>query len=124
MPSRWPTVASVVLNYRAPQDTLACVRSLRASSVLNQQIIIVDNAAAGPEHEQLRSLFDDRVTVLASGGNLGYAAGNNIGIRTLLATGPDFFFVVNPDVEVGPTALEEMLRAAESVPQAGVIGAR
>lgn len=124
MPTRWPSVATVVLNYRSEADTVACVRALRRSTVLNQQLLIVDNAAPGEQHAQLRGLFDERVKVLASGGNLGYAAGNNVGIRTALPSKPDFFFLVNPDVEVSETALEHMLTAADEVPEAGVIGAR
>jgi GT2 family glycosyltransferase len=124
MPSRWPNVATVVLNYRCEEDTLACVRALRTSTMLNQRLIVVDNAALGAEHDRLRARLDDRVTVLASGGNLGYAAGNNVGISAALPDRPDFFFIVNPDVEVTPDALEALLTAAEEVPEAGVIGAR
>lgn len=124
MPTRWPSVATVVLNYRSETDTIACVRALRRSTVLNQTLFIVDNAEPGEEHASLRAQFDERVTVIASGGNLGYAAGNNIGIRAALPSRPDFFFLVNPDVEVSETALEHMLTAADDVPEAGVIGAR
>src|SRR5689334_21724279 len=87
-------VATIVLNYRHTEDTVACLTALQRSTCLDQRFVVVDNAAPGPEHDALRAAVTAAtapaadVAVVASGGNLGYAAGNNLGIRLALGLGP------------------------------------
>ena len=142
-------VATIVLNYRHTEDTVACLTALQRSTCLDQRFVVVDNAAPGPEHDALRAAVTAAtapatdVTVVASGGNLGYAAGNNLGIRLALGLGspaappagppagspegprrPEFVLVVNPDLHVEPTTVERLLAAARAVPDAAAIGPR
>lgn len=119
-----PRVATVVLNYRATQDTVRAVGAVRRSTVLDQLVVVVDNAARGPEHDDLRARLGSGIECLTSGGNLGYAGGNNVGIRFALDREVDFVWVLNPDTEVEPTTLERLLAAADAVPDAGTIGGR
>lgn len=63
-----------------------------------------------------------RVTLIRSGGNLGFAGGCNVGIT---AGGPesfDYFWFLNPDTVVERCALTELLRRAESEPRMGIVG--
>jgi hypothetical protein len=123
--SAGPRVATVVLNYREPSDTLRAVASVRRSTVLDQRLVVVDNAEDGPEHRALADALGQGVEVLATGGNLGYAGGNNVGLRHALdGAAPEFLWVLNPDAEVEPTTLERLLEAAEQVPDAAVVGGR
>ena len=117
-------VATVVLNYRAPADTARAVAAVRTSTFLDQRILVVDNAPDGPEHRELVELLGPGVECVATGGNLGYAGGNNVGIRRALAAGAEFVWILNPDTEVDPFTLERLVAAAESVPDAAVVGAR
>jgi GT2 family glycosyltransferase len=136
-------VATIVLNYRHSEDTVACLAALQRSTCLDQRFVVVDNDAEGPAHDALRAAVEavtapaTDVTVLASGGNLGYAGGNNVGIRHALgldapADGPagrrrrrpEFLLLVNPDLHVEPTTVERLLAAAGAVPDAGAIGPR
>ncbi|MFN8075526.1 MAG: glycosyltransferase family 2 protein [Kineosporiaceae bacterium] len=119
-----PHVATVVLNYRGIDDTVACVRALMGSTVLDQRIIVVDNEAPGPEHDALRAAVPERVEVVATGGNLGYAAGNNVGIRMAMQRRPEYVWLVNPDLRVEPETLEGLLATAHAIKDAGVIGPR
>lgn len=142
-------VATIVLNYRHTEDTVACLTALQRSTCLDQRFVVVDNAAPGPEHDAFRAEVTAAtapatdVTVVASGGNLGYAAGNNLGIRLALGLGsaagpagaspgaapggprrPEFVLIVNPDLHVEPTTVERLLAAAQAVPDAAAIGPR
>lgn len=119
-----PTVGTVVLNYRSTEDTVRCVDSLRTSSQLDQLVVVVDNDEDGPATTELRSRVGNGVDVLCTGDNLGYAAGNNIGIRHVLARRPDFVWILNPDAEVEPETLERLLAAVEEHPDIGVVGPR
>lgn len=117
-------VATVVLNYRASEDTLKAVEKVRTSTFLDQRLLVVDNAADGPEHADLAGRLGQGVECIPTGGNLGYAGGNNVGIRRGVADGAEFIWILNPDTEVNEDTLARLIRAAEETPDAAVIGAR
>jgi GT2 family glycosyltransferase len=123
-------VATIVLNYRHTEDTVACLAALQRSTCLDQRFVVVDNDAPGPAHDRLRGAVTAAtapagdVTVVATGGNLGYAGGNNVGIRRALERRPEFLLLVNPDLRVEPTTVERLLDAARAVPDAGALGPR
>lgn len=117
-------VVTIVLNYRCPEDTVRAVEALRTSDYQDQQTVVVDNSAEGPSTEALRDALGSEVVVLASGDNLGYAGGNNHGIRWARQWLPTYIWLVNPDTVVEPTTLSGLLRTAEAHPDAGIIGCR
>lgn len=114
----------VILNYGDPADTLACLHTLELSQNLSLDVVVVDNAEDGPEHQDLKAAVGDRATVLCSGGNLGYAAGNNVGIRHLLDKDVDYVWILNPDTRVEPTTLDLLLDELKRVPDCGIVGPR
>ena len=120
-------VATVVLNYRGTADTVECVRALQRSTSLDQRLIVVDNAAPGPEHDGLAKALAEVGAgheLVATGGNLGYAGGNNVGIERALAGRPEFVWLVNPDLQVEPGTLERLLATAGEVRDAAALGPR
>ncbi|HEY2876955.1 MAG TPA: hypothetical protein VGJ24_00115 [Nocardioides sp.] len=86
----------VVLNYGHPGDTWTCLDSLEMSRELDLEIVVVDNAPEGADHDRPREGVGRRAEVVASGANLGYAGGNNLGIARLLDRGVDDVLVLNP----------------------------
>jgi GT2 family glycosyltransferase len=122
--SHSPTVATVILNYRCTEDTVSAVEALRRSTVLDQQVIVCDNAAADEADADLPARLGEGVTVIVTGGNLGYAGGNNVGIRHALESRPAFVWLLNPDTEVEPDTLERLLATAAAFPDAGALGPR
>jgi GT2 family glycosyltransferase len=127
---RDPRVATIVLNYRHIEDSIDCVAALLRSTVLDQRIVVVDNGPEGAEHDRLKAGIAavtapaTDVTVVATGANLGYAGGNNAGIRLALQRNPEFLWIVNPDLRVEPTTLERLLAAARAVPDAAALAPR
>lgn len=124
VPIRRPWVVTIVLNYRGAADTIAAVRSVQGSEYLDQEILVVDNSAVDDEHRALAQSLGPQITTVATGHNLGFAGGNNIGINWALERKPEFVWILNSDTQVEPTTLTNLLRGAEAVPDAGVIGAR
>ena len=55
---------------------------------------------------------------------MGYAGGNNIGIRKALEAKADYVLLLNNDTSVEPEFLAELLRAAKACPEAGIFGAK
>jgi GT2 family glycosyltransferase len=119
-----PRVATVVLNYQSTDDTVRAVNAVRRSTVLDQRVVVVDNGPENDAHADLVTRLGDGIEVIATGQNLGYAGGNNVGIRRALEQRPEFVWLLNPDTEVEPSTLERLLTAADEVPDAGTLGPR
>jgi GT2 family glycosyltransferase len=62
------------------------------------------------------------VTLIQTGGNLGYAGGNNVGLRYALAEGYDFCWIINNDTELDPRALGAMIERMREDPNIGICG--
>lgn len=66
---------------------------------------------------------DPRLVLVDTGENLGFAGGNNVGIRYALARGGfDYLWLLNNDTVVRPDALRRLVEEAERNPGAGIIG--
>ena len=114
-------VAVIVLNWNGCEDTLACLTSLSAVNYYPLDVILVDNGSTDGSLEAVRASFP-AVTVLETGENLGFAEGNNVGLRHALACGADYVLLLNNDTEVAPDFISALVDAVESTPQAGVAG--
>ena len=104
-----PLVSIIILNYNAGQLLLDCVNSIKKSNYSNFEIIIVDNLSNDQSHKKCKSKFPE-VKLIENKENLGYCEGNNVGIRH--ATGK-FIVIMNPDTEVSPSWLHELIIAYE-----------
>jgi GT2 family glycosyltransferase len=116
-------VFTLVLNYRHTDDTLRCVASVRRSTFRDQRLIVIDNDATQETTAALEAGLP-ATTILAVRENLGYAGGNNVGIRRALERDADFVWLLNPDVIVEPDTLERLMATAQARPDAGIVGSR
>lgn len=110
----------LILNYQSPTDTVAAATSLRASDApANTQIVIIDN---GPKNRA--QYFRSRVpgcVYLKSPGNIGFAAGNNQGIKYALSRGASHILIINPDVVVPKTFFKPLLSSFRQHPRSGLV---
>lgn len=108
-------VAIVILNYMNDSDTVECVDSTFALEGGPYDVIVVDNASPNGGYERLLEKYDgeNHVTVLKTEKNLGFAKGNNLGIRCARKQKKaDFVLVVNNDtVFTDPAYVRKMLAA-------------
>jgi GT2 family glycosyltransferase len=109
-----PSIALVVLNWNGATDTLDCLASLR-KSVVPIHTIVVDNGSTGSDLEEIRQsgLAD---TVIETGANLGYAGGNNVGLRYALDRSLEFEVVgvLNNDTIVDPHCFGDLVKHLEA----------
>lgn len=87
---------------------------------------VLDAATAGVSiaQEDRRSQLESALTIIQNGANLGYAAGNNVGIRWALAnTDCEFLWILNNDCVVEPDALSCMVKVMSDDSQAQICGA-
>jgi GT2 family glycosyltransferase len=115
-----PLVHAVVLNYRSAGDTVECVRALERITYGNFRIVVIDNHSEDGSEETLREAFPHH-RIIQSGRNLGYAAGNNVGLRIALEEGAGFALILNSDTIVEPDFLTRLIDYAKNDPLAGVL---
>jgi hypothetical protein len=115
-----PRVTAIVLNWNNAPDTLACLASL-AQQGYPHRVLVVDNGSTDDSVARIGAAYPE-VELLETGANLGYAGGNNAGIRHALEQGADYLFILNNDVTLDPACLRELVRAAAADPRAGILG--
>jgi hypothetical protein len=113
----------VVLNWNGLADTLACLESLRELHYAERRVVVVDNGSTDGSVDALRSARSRLgIEIIETGKNLGYAGGNNLGIRYALDRGADFVLILNNDTTVDPMLLDQLVGAAQQHPAAGCFG--
>jgi len=118
---RSPRVAVVILNWNGLADTSECLESLQALAYPNCQTIVMDNGSSGDDAKVLQERFGDSIRLIASPENLGFAGGCNLAMREALAGEADYVLLLNNDVTVDPQFLDEMVLAAERLPDAAAL---
>ena len=71
-----PHVCIITVNYNGGADLKACVASVLTQTYRDYEMIILDNASTDGSLEALGPL-PDRIRLIRSPENLGFAAGNN-----------------------------------------------
>lgn len=110
----------VTVTYSSGDYLRNFLRTLTHATEASVQVVIADNGSTDGAPEQAAAEHAN-VTLVNTGGNLGYGGGMNRGIAEV---DPSVKFVViaNPDIEWEPGSLDELLAAAERWPRAGALG--
>jgi GT2 family glycosyltransferase len=111
----------VIVSYNSRQDVCACLSSLAASPAsIDHEIVVVDNASTDGTPSYVRDHWPG-VRVIEAEVNAGFARANNIGIRR---TSGELVLLLNPDTVVPQGAIDTLVAALDSTPQAAVAGPR
>ncbi|MCE7055963.1 glycosyltransferase family 2 protein [Algoriphagus sp. AGSA1] len=115
-----PSVAIILVNWNGYAFTADCLRSLRKVDFQKFQVILVDNASKDQEGKKLKAEFPE-IELVENTKNLGFAGGNNVGIKTALAAGYPHVMLLNNDTVVEPDFLGIMLQKFRKNPNVGVV---
>jgi GT2 family glycosyltransferase len=111
----------IILTWNQRDLVCKCLDSLAAAVHPSDRplIIVVDNGSADGTAGTIRNRYPD-VAVLEIGENLGYAGGNNLGIRHALQRGAQYICLLNNDVRVSLGFLTPLLEALDLNAATGV----
>jgi hypothetical protein len=116
----FPRVSIVVLNYNGKDDLRRCLISLFRLNYPNFEVVVVDNASEDGSLEEAKQFFP-KVSYIKNDQNLGFSAGNNVGIRYSLEKMADFVLLLNNDTEVEENFLTKIVDEAQKNPKAGLV---
>jgi GT2 family glycosyltransferase len=113
----WPLVSLITINYDHIDDTVEFLESALKLHYPNIEIIVVDNDS--PKEKPTPEIIKRFPTVnfIQSEKNLGFAGGNNLGIK---AAKGDFLFLLNNDTIVFPDFLEPIVEFMVTHPNVGM----
>ncbi|MDP7072818.1 MAG: glycosyltransferase family 2 protein, partial [Candidatus Marinimicrobia bacterium] len=103
-------ISIIVLNYNGLRFLKTCFDSLRMTTYPNVELIMVDNASEDESVAYVNKRYPE-VKIIEAGGNIGYSAGNNLGIKH---ADSEFVLLLNNDVEVTPGWLEPIMEEFQS----------
>jgi O-antigen biosynthesis protein len=115
-----PLVSVITVNHDGCHLLADLLESLRRQSYSNREVVVVDNASTDGSVDLLHRDFPE-VRVLEQSENLGFAGGNNVGIR--VAKG-ELIALANNDAVADPEWLEELVRTALEDPRIAAVGSK
>ncbi|MBP6016254.1 MAG: glycosyltransferase family 2 protein [Candidatus Promineofilum sp.] len=115
-----PTLSVIILNWNGRPYLEACLVSLEAQTLAPERIVLVDNGSSDGSVAFVRERFP-QVTVCENGGNLGFAAGNNVALREATT---DIVVLLNPDVILSPDTLSALAESMADDATIGIVGCK
>ncbi|MDK8450780.1 glycosyltransferase family 2 protein [Corynebacterium mastitidis] len=118
-------LAVITVTFSPGRHLRALLDSLGEATRRPTHVVLADNGSTDGAPQACRV---PGVELLDTGGNLGYGRAINAAVRHLAARrdrgeiDPEFFLVVNPDVEFTPGAIDALLDCARRRPGAGAVG--
>jgi GT2 family glycosyltransferase len=116
-----PHVFCVIVNWNGWADTLQCLESFNTNLYDNVSLLLVDNGSTNDSVSRIRSALPN-LKIIESKANLGFGAGNNLGIRHALHNGAKYVWLLNNDTVIQPNTLTELVRVAEADSMIGAVG--
>jgi len=116
-------VAIIILNWNGKDNTLECLESVYKIDYPLFEVILVDNDSSDETVSEVKKKYPNTKIVINSS-NLGYAEGNNVGAKYALGRGCEYFLLLNNDAIVKEDIISEFLKAFQSLPDAGILGAK
>jgi len=112
-----PKVSVVVLNWNGKKFLHNCFESIFNQTYKNYEVILVDNGSTDGSVEYVHNKFPI-VKIVENKRNLGFAEGNNIGIRN--ASG-NYIILLNNDIKLNKNFIRELVKVADSNKRIGMV---
>lgn len=117
-------LALILLNYNDYENTIRYIEFVRKYGIISN-IIVVDNCSTNDSLEKLREYSSEKVVVINSEKNGGYAYGNNRGIEYARVNfNPDYFIISNPDVYFEENSVKKMIAVHENNSNIAIVAPR
>lgn len=114
-------VSVIIVNWNSKDYLKACIESIQGNtSEISYELIVIDGGSFDGSGEMLSKEYPE-VSFIQSEKNVGFAKANNIAFAA--SRGKNVLFL-NPDTEVLGPAVQVLHNSLDSIPGAGIVGAR
>ena len=117
-----PKVFIIILNFNGWPDTLECLASLSKVNYDNFEVILIDNGSKENFQFPISNFQKFKIQAIYNRKNLGFAGGNNQGIKLALERGADYVLLLNNDTTGEPDFLTKLIKAGEQNNKYGILG--
>ena len=120
-PSMPIKISTIIVTYNSSYIIADCLNALmKAIPLESSEIIVVDNASSDNTLEIVKGL-KDRINIISSKENVGFAGGVNRGISV---SGGEYVLLINPDLMINSKSLEGMMDFLASHEKVGAAGVK
>lgn len=112
-----PLVSIITINYNESEVTLDLLQSIRRLTYPNYEMIVVDNASPNDNPDNIKEKYPE-VNLIKSKENLGFAGGNNLGVKQ--AKG-DYLLFINNDTIVPKGFIEPLVETLQENKNIGMV---
>lgn len=99
--------AIIILNYNDYDTTVRMLNNIKDYIALDL-IVVVDNKSTDNSYNQLKSFENDKIKVIETDNNYGYAYGNNYALKYIEDKNIDYVIISNPDIIVSEDIINKM----------------
>ncbi len=114
------TFTAIILNWNGRAYLESCLAALLAQEYPVARVVLVDNGSSDDSVPFVRARFPS-VEVLANGGNVGFAAGNNVALRDVTSA---CALLLNPDVVLSPGCVAALASTLAADPTIAIAGCK
>jgi GT2 family glycosyltransferase len=109
----------LIITYNSEKDILHCLQSIDMQPPkCSYGIVIVDNGSQDQTVKIVSQNFPN-VKIMSNGANIGFAAANNVGLRSIEAR---TYLLLNPDTIILPGALQALIDFTEKTVNCWAVG--
>lgn len=104
----------IILNWNRAQDTIDCLKSVSGLRTEGWElsVLVVDNASIDDSVKKIKNAkINIEFEVIENKRNLGFAGGNNVGIKYALKNGADYILLLNNDTYLDENLLVCLIKA-------------
>ncbi len=116
-------VYALILNYNSANESIALYGELTDQHYENIEILVIDNNSKEKDSLPLRENIAEEKLIFNKQ-NLGFAAGNNVGIAKALEDNADYIWILNPDVRLKKDSLSILVETLEEDKSLAAVGPR
>lgn len=113
-------IAIIIVNWKQYELTINCLLSLKKLEYKNWKVILVDNESNFEKINKIKSDFN-KVEVIESKENLGFASANNLGIKYAIKNKFEYVMLLNNDTEVNKKFLAPLLNSFQNDNSLGAV---
>ena len=113
----------ILLNWNNEEDTIECIESLKKINYNNYKIIVIDNGSEEKSVQKIEKKYSD-LCIIKNRSNLGFAGGNNVGIKYAIDNDVDYVLLINNDTIVEENFLTELVVVGDADEKNGLLGSK